>query len=390
MTVALIAGLLFIAGSTAQASWLFVIAAGVLGLVFGSLFMRHHLKNAEVVRTVPRRGRVGDDMRVGLRASNGGARPLPLFRLSDSFGAFDHSAVLVERLKPGEEAHVELVKSARRRGVFSAAAVTLTTGAPFGFLRSTRTIDVASDLVVVPRWVELKSFPILEPSSYPADVLHERARTGAGEEFIGVREYRPGDPPRAVHWRSTARAGRLVVREFEEEVASRVSLVLAGADVGVPPDSAYETLVSAVASIGIYALQTGHPVELLRAGPRGEIVRIADPDRFSLLEWLAQAQPIDAPLGPLVAASIGRSRRRGTVVLFSPSSGIAAASVPEAVRSAQSAGCRAIVIGARSSTWADHGDRTMLKDTSFDQLPGGRAAVRMLSRDDDLARCIGS
>ena len=131
--------------------------------------------------------------------------------------------------------------------------------------KSRRTIELPTSLTVVPRWVEIRSVPILEPSSFPSDVLHERARTGAGEEFIGVRDYRPGDPPRSVHWRSTARAGHLVVREFEEEVASRVALVLAGADAGTPPESAFETLVTAAASIGVYALQTGHPVDIVRS-----------------------------------------------------------------------------------------------------------------------------
>ncbi len=282
------------------------------------------------------------------------------------------------------------MKTAWRRGVFGSGPVTLTTGAPFGFLRSTRTIDVPSDLVVVPRWVEVKSFPILEPSSYPADVLHERARTGAGEEFIGVRDYRPGDPRRAVHWRSTARAGHLVVREFEEEVASRVSLVIAGRDVGTPPESAYETLVTAAASIGIYALQTGHPVQLVRAGAAGAPERLVDPDRFALLEWLARAQPVDASLAPLAATSMAGSSRRGTVVLFSPTTGAAGASVAETVRAVQAAGSRAIVIGARASTWAEQRDKAALGETSFDQLAEGRASVRMISRDDDLARCIGS
>ena len=388
-TVTLVSGLLFIAGSTAQASWLFVIAAGVLGLVVASLFMRHHLRAAEVERSVPRRTRVGDEVRVGLTVRNPGRRPLPLMRLDDRFGAFDTTAVLVERVDPSGTAHFELVESARRRGAFGSGEVVLTSGAPFGFLASRRTIDASSDLVVVPRWVEMRSFPILEPSSFPSDVLHERARTGAGEEFIGVREYRPGDPPRNVHWRSTARAGHLVVREFEEEVASRVCLVLAGEDTGTPPASAFEMLVRAAASIGIYALQTGHPIDVVRAAPGGEIERLVNPDRFALLDWLARAVPVDAGLTALVAESLDRIGRRGTVVLLAPTMGAAGASMTDAVRVVQSFGSRAIVIGARSSSWLESGDKAV-REVSFAGAGAGRTAVRMISRDDDLLRCIES
>ena len=386
--VALVSGLLFIAGSTAQASWLFVIAAGVLGLVVGSLFIRHHLNAATIERTAPRRVRVGDEVRVGLVVTNSGKKVLPMMRLSDRHGAFDDSAILVERIRPGQAAHVELVKTAVRRGAFSTGEAILVSGAPFGFLRSTRAIEVPTDVIVVPRWVELRSFPILEPSSYLSDAVHERARTGAGEEFLGVRDYRPGDPPRFVHWRSTARAGHLVVREFEEEVASRVSLVLAGADSGSPPDSAYETMVSAAASIGVYALATGHPVDLVRSAPGGEIEQIGDPDRFALLDWLARARPVDAALEPLVGAALERMGRRGTVVILAPNTGSVGASLDGAVRLAQAAGCRAIVIGARASSWLPPKERGAAREIDLSPLGEHRTSVRMVSQGDDLSRCL--
>lgn len=387
--VALVSGLLFIAGSTAQASWLFVIAAGVLGLVVGSLFIRHNLAAAAIERTAPRRVRVGDEVRVGLQVTNSGRKTLPLLRLADHHGAFDDSAVLVERLKPGQRVHVELVKRAIRRGAFSGGETVLVSGAPFGFLRSTRTVEVATDVIVVPRWAELRSFPILEPSSYLSDAVHERARTGAGEEFLGVRDYRPGDPPRFVHWRSTARAGHLVVREFEEEVASRVSLVLAGADAGNPPDSAYETLVSAAASIGIYALATGHPVDVVRSAPGGEMEHLADPDRFALLDWLARARPVDASLEPLVFVALQRMGRRGTVVVLAPSSGSAGSSLGAAVSAGQAAGCRVVVIGATASSWLPDKERAGARETDLSALADRRASVRTVARGDDLSRCLG-
>ncbi|MBW3671532.1 MAG: 50S ribosomal protein L15, partial [Acidobacteria bacterium] len=81
--------------------------------------------------------------------------------LEDRFEAFDSSAVLVERLKPGQRSHVELVRTANRRGAFEAGDVRLLSGAPFGFLRSTRTVSLPTQMTVVPRWVELRSFPIL-------------------------------------------------------------------------------------------------------------------------------------------------------------------------------------------------------------------------------------
>ena len=387
LIIAGIGALLFSAASTAQAGWLFVLAASVLGLVVSSLATRHNLNAAEFSRKAPRRLCIGDPVGVVLSVHNSGRRSLPLMRVEDDFGAFEPSVVTTDRIRPGEEARVELVKNAYRRGVFTAGTVKLTSGAPFGFARTTRTFDVPGNTTVVPRWVDLRSFPILEPSSFPADVLHERARTGAGQEYLGVREYRPGDPQRAVHWRSTARVGQLVVREFEEEVQSRVTLVVAGRDAGVAPDSAFEALVSAAASIAIYALNTGHPVDLLRPVEDG-VSHLGDPDRFDILDWLAAAEPIDVPLTTVVSQGLARIGKRGTVVVLVPTQGEAANDAPNAIGAIQAAGSRAIVVAAKASTWTD--DPDLDEENRIRKLLGtGRAGLRVLGRGEDLAECLG-
>jgi uncharacterized protein (DUF58 family) len=388
--IALVGALLFIAGATAQASWLFVMAAGVLGLLVASTFMRFDLGNVVVERDVPRRTRVGDEVRAGLVIRNQGTRALPLHRVEDHFEAFGPTSVLVEPLRPGQSAHAELVRDAHRRGVFTGADVVQTTGAPFGLLRSSRRVHVPSDLTVVPDWVDLRSFPILEPSSFPSDLLHERARTGAGEEFLGVRDYRPGDPPRAVHWRSTARAGHLIVREFEEQVASRVALVLAGEDAGTPPDSAFEMLVSALASVGMYALSTGHPLHVVRSTPTTTPEQLVEPDRFALLDWLAAAVPVDRSLEPLVQTTLERIGRRGTVILFAPTIGKAGGSLRATVRLVQAAGSRPIVVAARSSSWATNDLRDEISEMDLAGAGGRRAGFHMISAGDDLAGCLSA
>lgn len=385
-TIAGIAGLLFLAASSAQAGWLFVLAAAVLGLVAASLVTRQNLSGAFVERSAPRRARVSDDVRVGLSVTNNGRRTLPLLRVEDSYPGFEPSVVVSNRLRRGETAHIELVKLAHRRGVFSSGIVSLRSGAPFGFATASRKLEVATDVTIVPRYVELRSFPILEPSSSPSDVLHERARTGAGQEYLGVREYRPGDPPRSVHWRSTARVGRLVVREFEEEVQTRVTLVLAGADAGTPPDSAFEVLVSAAASIATYALMTGHPVDMLRpGGDAGEVEHLAGPDRFDVLDWLAAATPVDAAHAPLVIRAQSRVGRRGTVVLLTPTTGSAIEGLEEAVRAVQTAGSRAIVVAVRSGTWSGEDE----DGDALSKLSGGRAPVMTISKGEELSACLG-
>ncbi|HEX2239597.1 MAG TPA: DUF58 domain-containing protein [Actinomycetota bacterium] len=379
--------LLLLAATTAQAGWLFVLSAGVLGLVLASVFIRHRLGAAAISRQLPQRARVGDPVRVGLTVANNGRGSLPLMLISDSFPAFEPVVVACEPIPSGESAHIELVRAPTRRGVFAGGSVTLTAAAPYGVLRSAKTLKVDSSITVVPQWVDLPTWPILEPSSFPSDVLHERARTGAGEEYLGVRDYRPGDPRRWVHWRSSARAGRLVVREYEEETASRVALVLAGADVGDPPDSAFEALVSGMASIALYALVTGHPVDLLAVGADNEVMELSGPDRTATLEWLAHVQPRDVSLAAPVARALQRLRRRGTVVMFVPSRGQAATSLEPALNQVQSSGSRAAAVVARASTWGT-GVASAEETHLLQRLPTGRAGVRTVGYGEDLLKCL--
>lgn len=377
--IAGIGGLLIVAGATAQAGWLFVLAAGVLGLVAGSFVVRHRLRSVRVERSVPLRTRVGDIVRVGLTVTNSSDKGVPLFSITDPFAAFPRVDVGVDRLAPNGIADVEILTAATTRGVFSGGEVRLSSGAPFGLSRSRRRLTVASETVVVPRWVDLASFPLIEPST-GSDIMHERLRAGAGEDFLGVREFRPGDPLRAVHWRSSARAGTLVVREFEQEVSSRAALVLAaGTDHGEGPGSSFEMLVSAVASIGVYALATGHPLHL--AAVRGGVAEhLVDPSRNSMLDWLAQVQPSDASLEPIVEEVIDRIGRRGIVVICTTDDGAAGASVNAALDRVERAGARAAVVITRSSTWSGSADPRALTQR---EVP-----IRVLEKDKELARCL--
>jgi len=381
--------MLVLSGITAQSGWLFVLAADVLGLVAGAQIARHRLGACSVERVLPARARQGDDVTEELVVGNSGRTRLPAMRLEDHHPALQPAAVVCDGPGGGASAHISLERTVETRGVYEGGSVTIWSGAPFGLMRSRRVAEVVSPLTVVPRAVELSSFPILEPSSYPSDAPHERARTGAGEEYLGVREYRPGDPRRSVHWRSSARAGHLVVREFEQHSPRRAAVVVAGADHGTPPESSFEALVSAAASIALYALRTGHPLDLIRQGQGGSVDHLADPDGGAALDWLAAVTPSDVPLDPLVAEAARRAGRGGTVVMLAPSAGRTGQGLTSAVTTAQAVGARPILVLALSSSWCEHDLGLPIEQRSQRALLGaGRVPLRTLSRGVDLAHAL--
>jgi uncharacterized protein (DUF58 family) len=382
-----VVALLVLAGASAQAGWLFVLAAGVAGLVGGSLLVPQRLRSFSVERSVPPGTIAGHEVLVTLTVRNPSSRGLPLARIEDRFPGLEPASYVCEPTPPGGTSESRLLRKATKRGVFEGGEVRITSGTPFGFVTASRTLQVASRLVVVPRWVELTSFPILEPASSPRDVLHERARTGAGEEYLGVRPYRPGDPRRFVHWRSSARAGSLVVREYEEHVRSAVSVVVAGADFGEPPDSAFEALVSGAASIGNYALATGHPIQIVMAG-KEEVRRLVRPGRNEMLEWLAEAEARDVPLGPLVAAASGSVGPRGTVVVMVTSGGRAEADLRNALATIERAGQRGVALVADAQSWSDPASASVPEVIHDAPGTARRSTIRSIRKGEDLRACL--
>src|SRR5262245_18946709 len=94
--------------------------------------------------------------------------------------------------------------------------------------------------------------------------------TGDAIEFVGTRDYREGDPVKNIHWRSWARRGEPVVKEYQEEYFCRIAIIL---DTFLPrkprpADAAgFEAAISVAASIADFFSRSEYIVDILAAGP---------------------------------------------------------------------------------------------------------------------------
>jgi uncharacterized protein (DUF58 family) len=372
------AGALLVAvGATAQAGWLFVLAAGVLGALAASALLCPRLGRCRVRREVPATAVAGDKVLVRFEVVDESRRGAPL-RIEDHHPALEPAALFCEPLGGGRSASGQHVRRVLRRGVFSGGMVRLTSAWPFGAVRAQRVLDVSSDVVVVPRTTALSDFP-LAGSGEDAETTTTPA-SGHGDEFAGVRDYRAGDDARRVHWRSTARRGHLVVREDARTPTPRVAILLAGADHGEPPESAFEALVTAAASIALHALGRGYELNLLRPGHGGDLIRLTAQGRAQVLAWFAAAEPVDTPLARLAREAVAAAAR-GSVVLCLPDRGRTASDLSEALRDITRAGCKHVVVTAATATWDGYGVEAA--------LPGGVAwADRVLRRHESVGSCL--
>ena len=323
--VASVGGLLVVVGTTAQAGWLFVLAAGVLGLVTSGVFTWHRLGGATVTRSAPARAQVGELVALDVAVRNDAKRRLPLMRLEDRMPGFEDLVALFESVPAGAVATANLPRRAVQRGVFDTGCVDLVTAAPLGVLRTRRHVHVASRVIVHPPLIDVDDFPLPETPALTADEALAVARAGNGDVFAGVRDYRPGDQRRWIHWRTTARTGRLAVREHEEPAQSPVVLIVEGL-----VDESADHVASVAASVGMLALRSGRPLHCVGRGRLGDDVENAAAGR--LLDWAAALEPGDSRPEDAVAAAFRRWGRRCAFVLFETTPGDVDAAVALARR----------------------------------------------------------
>jgi uncharacterized protein (DUF58 family) len=126
-------------------------------------------------------------------------------------------AVYFEHISPGESHKKTYTGYLPRRGRYQIGDMRISTRFPFGFFRRVITAGDKKSFTVFPRLGELASGWITKQHEASESLQRKRYRPSrVSGEFLGVRQWQMGDSRRWVHWRSTAKHGEVVVRQFEQ------------------------------------------------------------------------------------------------------------------------------------------------------------------------------
>ena len=185
------------------------------------------------------------------------------------------------------------------RGVYRLGPLAAEWIDPFGLARHQQPLIEPIDVIVHPSTEPVFDRPLTRMWEDPPFRPPVSKPWPQGGEFYGMRDYVTGDDPRRIVWTATARTGRLLVREAEQGITDRISIVIDNQrkvhSPGEPSDT-FELAVRAVASLGAHSLHEGYSVRLasndavLGAQLRG------DKARMGMLDQLARLQFTDAPL----------------------------------------------------------------------------------------------
>jgi len=176
----------------------------------------------------------------------------------------------IQRLAPGDKAEELFAIPTQRRGVVKVGPVSVVRGDPFGLFERAHRRDDPVDLFVHPQTVlfDGQSLGFLRDlEGLPAADLSRD-----DVSFHALNEYQPGDDLRHVHWRSTARTGVMMVRQYEETRRSHFVIGLSRSSGDYASDGDFELGISVAGSVGLRAIRDSQRVDVrvqgreLRAG----------------------------------------------------------------------------------------------------------------------------
>lgn len=211
------------------------------------------------------------------------------------------SSALTVPIQGGETLRWRYVANPAVTGKITLPGLQLTVSDPQGLFRLQRFAPLRQELTIWPFLVRPQAtVSVLKQQNVQMlPGAHRSRRPGISTELLGIRDYRPGDPPRTIAWKATARLGRLMTCEYESEVPVRATIV---ADlsprhfVGRPGPARADRIIAAAASIARLLLADGDPVASLTVS-RGEQTWLphgAGERHLArlLLRWLSFTRPL--------------------------------------------------------------------------------------------------
>jgi uncharacterized protein (DUF58 family) len=282
---------------------------------------------------------------------------------------------VVNSLGPKRQRSWSIRTYCRRRGQFVLGPITLASGDPLGLFRLERHFPATSTIIVYPMTINLPGFEPPFGRLTGSDVMRRQTHY-ITTNVVGVRDYAPGDSFNRIHWPSSTRTGRLMVKQFEMDPTADIWLVLdmdhtvqvgdvqeeltdstdqlaswiPGTQFNVDPTTE-EYGVTVAASLAKHFLDQNRSVGIIAYGHKREVVQLDRGERQAtkILEMLAVIQAEGRASLEQVIVAEGRSFDRNTTLV------VVTASTEEGwigtLRDLRRRGVRTVVVLLEASTF---------------------------------------
>lgn len=379
---------------------LFFVLVGVLVVAY--VWSKVSLRALALTReTRTDRAQVGQTMDERLTIENRGRLTKLWLEVRDHSTLPDHAAAAsqVAHLPGGQVHHWRARTRCTQRGKFRIGPMTLRGGDPFGLFPAERVIPQTADLVVYPATVDVSSF-VVNVGDLPGGAATQRRTHYVTPNAAGVREYMWGDSFNRIAWSTTARTGRLMVKEFELDPTTDVWVLVdlhKGVHQVAPPPrpgvpepvdewaiSTEETVITIAASVMQHFIEQGRNVGLVARGAHTEIVN-ADRGERQVLKMLEALSVVHADGGAdlqeVLMAEAVRFGRNSALVVVTPSAdeGWVAGLLPLVYRGVKAVG----VIVDPSSFGAPQSTYRVVTSLAAANVP-----VYLIRRGEEIGRAL--
>ncbi|GAB3382161.1 DUF58 domain-containing protein [Lysobacter fragariae] len=275
-----------------------------------------------VQRRVPDTWPIGVERPVTLKLEAAGAQQLDVFDLHPGSWAMQGLPRRLQ-LRRGESASLDYALKANARGDFSFDGVQLRLHSPWRLWRQSRVAGAPQKVRVFPNFAPLARFAMFSAEQASRLVgAHVKRRRGEGTDFHQMREYRVGDSLRQIDWKATARARRLISREYQDEKNQQLVLLLDTGRRLLARDGElahFDHVLDAALVVSYLALRQGDGVGLLAAGGDSAWVPpqrgVGAIDNLLRASYALQPKPVATDFLQAATELFLRQRRRALVML---------------------------------------------------------------------------
>jgi uncharacterized protein (DUF58 family) len=233
---------------------------GLVVLVVAAVFLVGRTRHEATMRIPVGRVVVGDQAAIQLTVVNPTRRRLGRVRVEVPVGEAV-ADFAIPGLAVNDRFDDVFLMTGTRRGVVPIGPVRTIRADPIGIVKRERRWDERVDLFVHPRTISIPSIStgfVRDLEGIPTSEL-----TSSDLSFHSLREYVPGDERRAIHWKSTAKTGQYMVRQYEETRRSHLMVVLGLHPAEFATEEEFEMAVSVTGSLGTRAIADGRDVAVV-------------------------------------------------------------------------------------------------------------------------------
>ena len=231
-------GLLLLTGLYQQINLILLVSGLAAGPIVASMFASASmLRRLSVTRRTPPYVFSGEPLVLDYLLENARTYTAALaLAIEDDLVPMDRSVsgstsvtprVFFARVPGREKARVRWQGKSPKRGKYRFRTLDIVTRSPFGLMERRVTVTQPGQIIVYPRVGQLsRRWQLMQRQATETRRGQRHDRSAQQQEYHGLRDYRPGDSPRWIHWRTSARLGQPMIKEFEQQNEQDLAILL--------------------------------------------------------------------------------------------------------------------------------------------------------------------